>query len=185
MLSFVCLNTLAMWSCVYLACSWQRMEKSGEHSKAASSFVMLDMADDAAIGAFICPITQDIMQDPVLAADGSWKIEKIGKYFIDIFYYFSGHSYERAAICEWFNLEKVNDSYCSFARKNSKVFKSYFLLFSLQRTSPLTNLPLPNLNLVPNINLRQAIARYMEVRLRMRVFLRGLLLSLIIINHHA
>jgi len=56
----------------------------------------------------ICPITQELMQDPVVMADG--------------------HSYESSAILAW------------LGRGN--------------RTSPLTNEPLPHTTLVPNINLR-------------------------------
>ncbi len=39
------------------------------------------------------------------------------------------------------------------------------LMIFLQRTSPMTNLRLENLTLVPNINLKQAIVAYMEVGL--------------------
>jgi len=64
---------------------------------------------------FICPITQELMEDPVVAADG--------------------HSYERKAIEGW---------------------------FSSHNTSPLTNLPLKNKDLIPNHNLRSSIAQYKQ-----------------------
>lgn len=60
--------------------------------------------------AFLCPITREIMKDPVIAADG--------------------YSYERRAIKQW--LEQ-------------------------RGTSPITNLPLHNFNLVTNHSLRSAI----------------------------
>lgn len=60
--------------------------------------------------AFLCPITREVMKDPVIAADG--------------------YSYERRAIKQW--LEQ-------------------------RGTSPITNLPLHNFNLVTNHSLRSAI----------------------------
>ncbi|CAA7027409.1 unnamed protein product [Microthlaspi erraticum] len=60
---------------------------------------------------FFCPITQEVMEDPHLTADG--------------------FTYEAEAIREWFS--KGHD------------------------TSPMTNLKLPHLNLVPNRTLRSAI----------------------------
>ena len=59
---------------------------------------------------FLCPITQDIMTDPVVTTDG--------------------HTYERAAIQNWFK------------RKN---------------TSPVTNERLSSKTLTPNITLRKLI----------------------------
>ncbi len=52
------------------------MEKPGDISKVAFSSTTLLMAgddDDDAISVFLCPITHDFMQDPVLAADGMFK----------------------------------------------------------------------------------------------------------------
>ncbi len=52
------------------------MEKPGDPSKVAFSSTTLLMAggdDDDAISVFLCPITHDFMQDPVLAADGMFK----------------------------------------------------------------------------------------------------------------
>ena len=66
---------------------------------------------------YLCPITQDIMQDPVVAADG--------------------RSYERNAIAEWFDAHN---------------------------TSPMTNLELPHRNLIPNIELKSLIQRYVTSR---------------------
>lgn len=65
---------------------------------------------------YLCPITQEMMQDPVVAADG--------------------HTYERRAIEEWFRRGR--------------------------RTSPMTNEPLPHINLVPNIALRNMIRTLTE-----------------------
>lgn len=67
--------------------------------------------DVVTLNGFECPISGEIMQDPVIAGDG--------------------HSYERAEIQKWFD------------RRNN--------------TSPLTGAELPHLNLIPNINLKQAI----------------------------
>lgn len=64
---------------------------------------------------FVCPISQELMTDPVIAMDG--------------------HSYERSAITEW--LER-------------------------RLSSPMTNQPMPDKQLFPNIALRNAIARYIE-----------------------
>ncbi|XP_020866537.1 U-box domain-containing protein 57 [Arabidopsis lyrata subsp. lyrata] len=60
---------------------------------------------------FFCPITQEVMQDPHMAADG--------------------FTYELEAIKNWINTG--------------------------HQTSPMTNLPLPHLNFVPNRALRSAI----------------------------
>lgn len=66
--------------------------------------------EDAALWQELCcPITHDIMRDPVVAADG--------------------HSYERAAISCW--------------------------LWTGKRTSPVTNLPMSSVVLVPNHSLRR------------------------------
>ncbi|KAL9176205.1 hypothetical protein ABFS82_02G163900 [Erythranthe guttata] len=65
---------------------------------------------------FVCPIFQEIMQDPVLAADG--------------------FTYESEALKGW--LESGHD------------------------TSPMTNLKLPNCNLVPNHALRSAIQEWLQ-----------------------
>jgi len=63
---------------------------------------------------FVCPITQELMKDPVIASDG--------------------HTYERAAIEKW-------------TREGRNV-------------SPMTNEPLSGGALVPNRNLKSAIATY-------------------------
>jgi hypothetical protein len=59
---------------------------------------------------WLCPITLDLMTDPVIAPDG--------------------HTYERSAIENWLKINK---------------------------TSPVTNLPLSSNNLIPNIALRSTI----------------------------
>ncbi|XP_076119651.1 WD repeat, SAM and U-box domain-containing protein 1-like [Alosa pseudoharengus] len=68
----------------------------------------------AAPDEFLCPITQEVLKDPVIAADG--------------------FSYEREAIERW------------IGTKN--------------RTSPMTNLPLPTTMLTPNRMLKMAINRW-------------------------
>ncbi len=45
----------------------QEMEKTKEPSKADLEW---NFADDDSISAFLCPITQEVMHDPVIAADG-------------------------------------------------------------------------------------------------------------------
>ncbi|KAH8085014.1 ubiquitin-protein transferase [Aureococcus anophagefferens] len=64
---------------------------------------------------FACPITTELMKDPVFAADG--------------------HTYERCAIALWFE------------RKN---------------TSPVTNAPLRNADLIPNHAMKSMIAEFLE-----------------------
>ncbi len=56
------------------------MEKPGDPSKVAFSSTTILMAgdDDDAISVFLCPITHDFMQDPVLAADGMFNHELLG-----------------------------------------------------------------------------------------------------------
>jgi len=66
---------------------------------------------------FTCPISQDIMENPVICSDGQ--------------------TYERSAIQPWFD------------RGNN--------------TSPITNVPLANRNLIPNIALRQAIEAHKKL----------------------
>ncbi|KPP77542.1 WD repeat, SAM and U-box domain-containing protein 1-like [Scleropages formosus] len=63
---------------------------------------------------FLCPITREIMKDPVLAADG--------------------YSYEREAIEDWIKAKN--------------------------RSSPMTNLPLPTTTVTPNRTLKMAISRW-------------------------
>ncbi|CAN6461651.1 unnamed protein product [Victoria cruziana] len=65
---------------------------------------------------FICPISQDIMQDPQVAADG--------------------FTYEAEALRAWFDTG--------------------------HDTSPMTNLRLIHLNLVPNLALRSAIRNWLD-----------------------
>eukprot|EP00930_Biecheleria_cincta_P047837 TRINITY_DN33236_c0_g1_i1.p1 TRINITY_DN33236_c0_g1~~TRINITY_DN33236_c0_g1_i1.p1 ORF type:complete len:396 (+),score=79.84 TRINITY_DN33236_c0_g1_i1:49-1236(+) len=63
---------------------------------------------------FRCPISQEVMRDPVVTADG--------------------HTYERSSIEEWFRQGR--------------------------RTSPLTNVSLPNRELLSNLALREAVGHY-------------------------
>ncbi|XP_035879327.1 WD repeat, SAM and U-box domain-containing protein 1 isoform X6 [Phyllostomus discolor] len=65
---------------------------------------------------FICPITRELMQDPVIASDG--------------------YSYEKEAMENWISKKK--------------------------RTSPMTNLVLPSVVLIPNRTLKMAIDRWLE-----------------------
>ena len=69
------------------------------------------MDDEEVPDAFLCPITGDTFVAPVVARDG--------------------HSYDRAALQEWFDRG--------------------------HRTSPLTNLALTSTNVIPNLTLRKAI----------------------------
>ncbi len=69
---------------------------------------------------FNCPITCEVMIDPVITADG--------------------HTYERKAIEDWFSRQK-----------NGTV------------TNPMTNEPLENAKLIPNIALRSVIEHYKKV----------------------
>ena len=64
---------------------------------------------------FLCPITQELMVDPIMCADG--------------------HSYDRRSIEEWL---KSHDS------------------------SPVTNMRLPDRNIVPNHALRNSIQEWLE-----------------------
>lgn len=72
--------------------------------------------DDKLPSEFLCPITLNIMKEPVLCADG--------------------HTYEKAAITEWFVAGKTS--------------------------SPMTNLPLTHQNLTANLHLQQQIADYLS-----------------------
>uniref|UniRef100_A0A8C6F5M4 WD repeat, SAM and U-box domain-containing protein 1 n=1 Tax=Monodon monoceros TaxID=40151 RepID=A0A8C6F5M4_MONMO len=65
---------------------------------------------------FICPITRELMKDPVIASDG--------------------YSYEKEAMENWISKKK--------------------------RTSPMTNLVLPSVVLIPNRTLKMAIDRWLE-----------------------
>ena len=94
-----------------------RADAEGARAEAEAARAEVEAARaDAEIESFICPITNEIMVDPVICSDG--------------------HSYERAAIERWFN--RGNNS------------------------SPTTNEQLPNINLIPNHNLRQAIAEWSQ-----------------------
>ncbi|KAJ3689814.1 hypothetical protein LUZ61_018978 [Rhynchospora tenuis] len=89
--------------------------------KAASTYVEplaqgSELEEECIPSHFICPILQDVMQNPHIAADG--------------------FTYEADAIKQWLR------------RGHS--------------TSPMTNLPLPHRNLIPNLVLRSAIQEWLE-----------------------
>jgi serine/threonine protein kinase len=88
-----------------------------EGRRSASQVLKLCWPEEIPLS-FCCSITGEVMLDPVVCADG--------------------HSYERAAIQEW------------FARGNM--------------TSPLTNGNLSNLSVIPNHELRSAIEEFMRLR---------------------
>ncbi|XP_037542346.1 WD repeat, SAM and U-box domain-containing protein 1-like [Nematolebias whitei] len=73
-----------------------------------------EQSGSEALDEFLCPITRELMKDPVIAADG--------------------YSYERVSIESWIQ------------GKN--------------KTSPMTNLPLQTLHLIPNRSLKMAITRW-------------------------
>ncbi|GAQ88317.1 U box domain containing protein [Klebsormidium nitens] len=79
-----------------------------------------DVEDEEGVPSlFVCCISQDIMSDPVIAADGN--------------------TYERTQITQWLRRKA---------------------------TSPLTNLPLSDRGLIPNISLKEAIKQWTEHRQR-------------------
>ncbi len=82
-------------------------------------FRKLHLADDSVPNEFLCPISQEVMSDPVVAADG--------------------RTYERAAIQAWFGLHS---------------------------TSPLTNQPLETKLLFPNLAVKNAIAEWIEKKMK-------------------
>lgn len=91
-----------------------RVEAEGARAEAVRANAEAARAD-VEIESFRCPITQAIMEDPVICSDG--------------------HSYEREAIERWFHRSD---------------------------RSPATNEQLPNTNLIPNHNLKQAIAEWRQ-----------------------
>ncbi len=54
------------------------MEKPGDPSKVAFSSTTLTLLMAGDDDSFLCPITHDFMQDPVLAADGMFNHELLG-----------------------------------------------------------------------------------------------------------
>ena len=72
----------------------------------------------------VCPITQEVFVDPVVAAGTLTSQLQL----LVLFQSLDGHTYERSAILDWFLKGK--------------------------RTSPVTNLPLPNTILIPNTCVR-------------------------------
>jgi hypothetical protein len=82
---------------------------------------------------FHCPITHEIMKDPVITCDG--------------------HSYERSAITDWFQQIRNTPQPHNSSSSSS---------CPLNLTSPHTNEPLQSSNLYPNHALRNIIEKYAE-----------------------
>ena len=105
--------------------SWSRMSQAGDGASSSSAAAATAAAATAAAAvsalavprSFACPITQEVMTDPVVTVDG--------------------HSFERAAIEEWFRRRVSN---------------------------PLTGLPLDSATLTPNHTLRGSIAELLNRR---------------------
>ena len=105
--------------------SWSRMSQAGDGASSSSAAAATAAAATAAAAvsalavprSFACPITQEVMTDPVVTVDG--------------------HSFERAAIEEWFRRRVSN---------------------------PLTGLPLDSATLTPNHTLRGSIVELMNRR---------------------
>ena len=105
--------------------SWSRISQAGDGASPSSAAVATAAAATAAAAvsalavprSFACPITQEVMTDPVVTVDG--------------------HSFERAAIEEWFRRRVSN---------------------------PLTGLPLDSATLTPNHTLRGSIVELMNRR---------------------
>ena len=105
--------------------SWSRISQAGDGASSSSAAAATVAAVTAAVAvsalavprSFACPITQEVMTDPVVTVDG--------------------HSFERAAIEEWFRRRVSN---------------------------PLTGLPLDSATLTPNHTLRGSIAELMNRR---------------------
>ena len=105
--------------------SWSRISQAGDGASSSSAAAATVAAVTAAVAvsalavprSFACPITQEVMTDPVVTVDG--------------------HSFERAAIEEWFRRRVSN---------------------------PLTGLPLDSATLTPNHTLRGSIAELLNRR---------------------
>ena len=105
--------------------SWSRISQAGDGASSSSAAAATAAAATAAAAvsalavprSFACPITQEVMTDPVVTVDG--------------------HSFERAAIEEWFRRRVSN---------------------------PLTGLRLDSATLTPNHTLRGSIAELMNRR---------------------
>jgi len=105
--------------------SWSRISQAGDGASSSSAAAATAAAATAAAAvsalavprSFACPITQEVMTDPVVTVDG--------------------HSFERAAIEEWFRRRVSN---------------------------PLTGLPLDSATLTPNHTLRGSIVELMNRR---------------------
>ena len=97
--------------------SVEQQASSDEESTSSNDWDQVNLAVARSLqDAFVCPIAGDMMTDPVFTSDG--------------------HTYERAAIEQWFASTRAQGG---------------------QPTSPLTGLVLANTNLIPNIALRGQI----------------------------
>jgi actin-related protein len=104
------------------------IEISGDESlfEAAAALENMDTHDESVPSSFVCPITLQLMRDPVLLSDGL--------------------SYERIVIEAWL----ANNG-----------------------TSPLTNAPLANKTVIPNVALRQSIEEWVKCNAGNRFFEDG------------
>ena len=104
----------------------QVIEKTGAMcEEAAAKSDARAAADDSPPDYLVCPIILEVFVDPVVAADG--------------------HTYERAAIENWFRR----------AHESGAI-----------PTSPKTNMPLSSTCLIPNFTTRQAAEHFVETRPR-------------------
>ena len=97
---------------------------------------------DSEPDAFVCPISFELMRDPVMCADG--------------------HTYERDAIERW-----LQALAWGWMRMRARVLACVLSAGGAQsnKTSPKTNEKLPSSALVPNHNLRAAIQEWREGKL--------------------
>ena len=86
---------------------------------------------------YLCPITKDLMVDPVIASDG--------------------HSYERSAIETWF-AQATSSNATGSARQHRR---RYLVLLS-----PKTGAPLKDQRLIPNHTLKGAISQWTQPQAR-------------------
>ena len=118
--TYACLRVLENHQRYVICCSFSPDGKrvaTGSNDKTVNVWSIegllkpTESSQDSVQSEFVCPITQDLMRNPVKCSDG----------FV----------YERAAIQEW--------------------------LVSRRQTSPMTNLPLTNLTLIPQVELQKKI----------------------------
>lgn len=129
---------------VVLKCSCALSESLGLRSKVMKKIEELKMApvSNGIPDEYLCPITREIMKEPVIAAGECLRVcvpAWLGilfwvETFSSCFPPADGYSYEREAIESWINTKS--------------------------RTSPMTNLPLQTTLLTPNRTLKMAIFRW-------------------------